>query len=213
MATTFTIKRKYFAETDEKKKKKGMSTAGKVATAALITAGTFAGARRGMLGNRAMQSTNQLWMKAGNKIGGSVGANMMNSGAAKYGTARANQLNKDLVSRYGKNAALSKEQLQARADKFGARKLDQITGISGAKSSAGKVVNGGTVATIGSTSALYTGEASLAPGTKLTGATFENMKGNNAPLTNEQWLSMSANSDTSYRSIETPSKVFKIRLK
>lgn len=208
MATTFTLKRKYFAEADEKKK--GMSTAGKVATAALIAAGTFAGARRGMLGNRAMQSTNQLWMKAGNKIGGSIGANMMNSGATKYGTARAKQLNNDLISRYGKNAGLTKEQLQARADKFGARKLDQITGVN-TKTAGGVKVNSGTVATTGSQNAMYTGAGKLEGQTS--NATFTNMKGNNKKLTNADIENMMAFSDTSYKSTETPSKVYKIRLK
>ena len=61
----------------------GMSTKKKAAlaagAAALTGAAAFAGARRGVFGAKAMQSSNQLFNKAGGAIGGKLGASMQTS--------------------------------------------------------------------------------------------------------------------------------------
>lgn len=62
MATTFTLKRKYFAESDNK------NGAGKVLAGAAAAAGTFALARRGKLGVNAAKYTNKAWGKAGQAL-------------------------------------------------------------------------------------------------------------------------------------------------
>ena len=65
MATTFTLKRKYFAEADQNK---GMSTAGKVAAGVGTAALAFAGARRGVFGVNAAKATNKVWGQAGQML-------------------------------------------------------------------------------------------------------------------------------------------------
>lgn len=101
MATTFTLKRKYFAEADQNK---GMSTAGKVAAVAGTTALAFAGARRGMLGNNMMKQSNALWAKAGNAIGAQ---GMVKSGAKGVGIATAKAAGADLSTVAGKKSAIT----------------------------------------------------------------------------------------------------------
>lgn len=78
MATTFTLKRKYFAQPDEKN---GMSTVGKVATGVGAAALAFAGARRGVFGVKAAGATNRVWGTAGQKL-----QNSSYEGIKKLGT-------------------------------------------------------------------------------------------------------------------------------
>lgn len=100
--TTFTIKRKTFADTDDKKK--GMSTGGKILTGAAAVAGTFALARRGGLGTSAMKATNSMWAKAGNAIGSK---GMVASGAKGVGVATAKAAGENLATTAGKKAAIN----------------------------------------------------------------------------------------------------------
>lgn len=103
MATTFTLKRKYFAEAEEKKSNAGKILGGVAATAA--TAGlAFAGARRGMLGNNMMKQSNALWAKAGNAIGAQ---GMVKSGSKGVGIATAKAAGADLSTVAGKKSAIT----------------------------------------------------------------------------------------------------------
>lgn len=99
------IRQKYFDE--EQPQEGGSSTLGTVAKVGggiLATAGLFAGARRGMLGNTVAKGANVLWGKAGNQmknLGNTIGEHweaggkwinkqgnkMVNSGAKEWSLA------------------------------------------------------------------------------------------------------------------------------
>ena len=68
MATTYTLKRKLYSDDENENKHTGRKIAGIVGGTALAAGATFAGARRGMLGNRMAYNSNILFGKAGNNI-------------------------------------------------------------------------------------------------------------------------------------------------
>lgn len=117
MATTFKIKRKYFAESDQNK---GMSTAGKVATGVGAAAGTaalaFAGARRGVFGGQMAMKANNAYISAGKRLMQSksatisgMGSGMIQSGAERWAAGSA-QLKNKVAQNAGKAAMSEKAQ-------------------------------------------------------------------------------------------------------
>ena len=100
MATTFKLKRKYFAEDSEKQ---GMSTGTKLALGAGAAALGFAGARRGAFGTGLMKQSNALWAKAGKTIGSQ---GMIKSGSKGVGVAIAKAGGADMATVAGKKTAI-----------------------------------------------------------------------------------------------------------
>ena len=115
MASTFNLKRKTFS--NEEKSTGSKIATGIAGTAATVAAG-FYGARKGMFGNKVAMGANKMWGKAGKAIGNDY---MKINAASDYGKARANQLSKNLINRYGKDSASqynSKEFIKRAQSKF-----------------------------------------------------------------------------------------------
>jgi len=113
MATTFTLKRKYFAEAEQKK---GMSTAGKVAAGVGTAALAFAGARRGVFGGQMAMKANNAYISAGKRLMQSksatisgMGTGMVQSGAEKWAAGSA-QLKNKVAQNAGRTAMNEKAQ-------------------------------------------------------------------------------------------------------
>jgi len=120
----YLLKRKSFTQDNEKKrswKKKLAIGAGIAGTAA---AGIYA-AKKGWLGSGLQKSTNDAWMKAGNKIGSQK---MMESGKKGYASAAYKQ-NKQNVIVAGKN--IDEARLRSAAEAQAANRLSrhQKTGV------------------------------------------------------------------------------------
>ena len=81
MASTFRLKRKYFAENEKQGSGWGKKLAIGAGTLA-ATAGAFYGAKKGMFGNNAQLWTNRKVMQLGRSLGkdSNLGQKMVNSG-------------------------------------------------------------------------------------------------------------------------------------
>lgn len=118
---SYSFKRATFSD------KKSMGTGAKVLLGAGTAVGTVAAAKKGVLGNKAAMGVNKVWAKAGKKIGGKVGDNMMLSGASDYGKASARDFAKNLAAkRSGGATKLTKEQISVKADRAGNNLLTKI---------------------------------------------------------------------------------------
>jgi len=93
MATTYTLKRKTFADPNQSgEKKKGMSTGAKIAAGIGTAALAYGAARRGAFGVGASRATNRIWGQAGQKLQKSgfeglqkVGTNMEKNALKTHG--------------------------------------------------------------------------------------------------------------------------------
>lgn len=132
MATTFTIKRKAFAESGEKKSNAGKILGGVAATAA--TAGlAFAGARRGVFGGNIAMKANNAYINAGKKLMTSksatlsgAGLGMVQSGAEKWAAGSA-QLKNSVAQKAGKTV-MQGDALANYTKNKTAQKMQQVAG-------------------------------------------------------------------------------------
>ena len=122
MASTFILKRKTFAENDQRSGWGKKLAVGAGALAA--TAGAFYGAKRGVFGAGAQKWAGKTWGKAGKFLGND---NMMLSGAKSYGegAAKAQQanINAKLQARGKEAIKFTEEQTAKNIDKHQSRFL------------------------------------------------------------------------------------------
>lgn len=86
----YKLRRKSFSKGDNGEG--GMGTLGKVGLGLAATAGTFYGARKGLLGNKLQMHTNAMWGKLGGKLGSE---SMMKSASRDFHEGRTNFMMKN----------------------------------------------------------------------------------------------------------------------
>ena len=91
---------------DQNGKSSGMGLGTKILAGTALAAGTFAAARRGAFGTNTMRATNELWGRAGQKLGSQ---GMVSSAREKFVKANVKDLNKTLGENALKGDAFKKE--------------------------------------------------------------------------------------------------------